>query len=213
MYELYSELFDDDRKLDLVLNGYDFDDTTIDLTPKIDNPESLQLVCLGKFASYSPMRAKVVLEELEKRTVHNGPDSLCLEFIGPDPETRVLIQEVGLEHNTVFHPKMSYDEAVRLAARSDMGLLLICNEKFDLGTKGFDYIGLGLLIYDTFEDNSNARQFYEPFISKDKRKVIDPNLRVAYHRKNRFKDFLEKIDGQQLSGFDWTDLRADTKEP
>jgi hypothetical protein len=196
MYDLYTELFGDNEKLDLVLNGYDFDDV-MELGPKVGSPERLHIVCLGKFACYGLEKASNVLEELKNRISQHGPKSLLIEFVGPDSETQRLVQRIGLEKNAILYPKMSYLKAVHLAAKADMGLCILRNEEYELGTKAFDYIGLGLLIYDTFEDNSNARQFYEPFVSKDKHKVIDPTLRAAYHRRNRFKDFLEKIDGKR----------------
>lgn len=201
MYQLYAELFKDDTKLDMIPNGYDFDPEIIgnfeaskNLAP---NPDKLHLVCLGKFAEENPITAKKALTQLKEFYRKNGSDSLAIDFIGtPVSPTGELLREVKLEKISTFHPKMSYLEAIKIAAKANMGLCVIRDEKFDLGTKAFDYIGLGLPIYNCFQNDSNFSQFFSNFLSRDRSKRLNPDLIKNYRRSRLFEKYLIWIDGK-----------------
>jgi glycosyltransferase involved in cell wall biosynthesis len=192
-YELYAGLFKDDSKLDLVLNGYDFDPDELDV--QSDDSETVRIVCLGTFAGYGIERAKAALESVRRAAlVHPG---ISLEFIGAEPETQVLIREMGFEDRTAFYPRMPYKDAIALAARADMGLLLFRDEQAQLVAKAYDYIGLGLTIFDCLEADSNARRFLAPFLSADLvKKSAHTNYpeRRCYSRRERLKEHVGKID-------------------
>ena len=192
-YEQYAELFGDDSKLDLVYNGYDFDPTELDMEG--DGAETVRIVCLGKFAEYGTEKARWALDKLQ--TAALSVESISLEFIGTGPQTRDLVHEAGLEDIATFHPRMPYMEGIQLAARADMGLCLFRDEQSQMVAKAFDYIGLGLTIYDVFEEDSNARQFLAPFLSErlaKKGSTIDWVDRERYSRLSRMQEHLHKID-------------------
>lgn len=198
MYDLYTNLFKDNNKLDLIPNGYDFDSKLIrDIKIKeISNATNkINLVCLGKFADENPKTARTALKQLKESYLENNPYSLVIDFIGtPLHPTYDLVCELGLEKNCNFHAKMPYLEAIKLASKADMGLCVIRDEEFDLGTKAFDYIGLGLPIYNCFQENSNFFKFFQNFLSKDGTKNFDFSLAKNYSRASFFRKKLVWID-------------------
>ncbi len=199
MYQLYANLFKDNTKLDMITNGYDFDPKIIEkFTISNNSPaelKKLHLVCLGRFAEENPTTARKALTQLKEFYLKNGLNSLVIDFIGtPVSPTCELLREAGLEKCSVFHPKMSYLEAVKIAAKADMGLCVVRDEEFELGTKAFDYIGLGLPIYNCFQNDSNFSMFFSEFLSRDKHKILNPDLIKKYSRSSCFKKNLIWLD-------------------
>lgn len=203
MRQMYANLFDSSEKIDLVPNGYRFNSR--DLALPRDTSDTVRLVCLGKFAEYGYNRAESVLEDIERRS-RATHTPIELSFVGSGPETKKAVEELGLQDRTAFHPRMPYIEAVRLAARADMGLCLMRDEQFDLGTKVFDYIGLGLTIYDSFQRSSNARRFLKPFLSSDltkKPRRPDWAKRERYQRAAQFQRHLSTLDDKPDGTTSW----------
>jgi len=199
MYQLYADLFRNDAKLDLIPNGYDFEPESIGNFEASNNlapdTKKLHLVCLGKFAEENSTTARKALTQLKEFYVENGSNSLVIDFIGtPVSPTGELLRELELEKISVFHRKMSYLEAIKIAAKADMGLCVVRDEEFELGTKAFDYIGLGLPIYNCFQNDSNFSKFFSDFLSRDKNKILNPDLIKKYSRYSFFAKYLRLID-------------------
>jgi hypothetical protein len=200
MLAAYSALFGTDEKLELVLNGYDFEPRSATGAQE-QSTRTLRIVCIGRFAYQDPIRARRVLAKLGSALAACS-QPVRLDFIGTDSATVKMISAVGLEQITTFHPKMSYEQAIELAQSADLGLCLLRDERFDLGTKAYDYIGLGIPIYDSFEPDSQARRFLHDFIVKDlcqRFEIPGIEVRRGYHRRCAFEPYLSQIDGHEMT--------------
>jgi glycosyltransferase involved in cell wall biosynthesis len=190
----YKNLFGDDKKIIVILNGYDLsrDDLGLQENKQSDN-EALKCVCIGRFAEYNSGEALRILTELKNHTKDVGK-ALSLIFVGTEVEpTKQIIEKLALEKQTVFYPRLPYNEALKIAADADMGLCLVRHEAMDFGTKTYDYIGLGLPIFDCFAPDSEFALFFAPFLGKDARE-LDKKTTEKYRRDNCFKPFLHLFD-------------------
>ena len=164
MYDGYHKLFKCDKKLELITNGFDFETDKFEDESKF---KGFNVVCLGKFVEYDEEKSILVLERaLNMARFRN--EELKLHFVGTDEVINLpVLKKLNLISNTKFYPKMEYEEALKIAAKCNMALLVLRNENIEYGTKIFDYIGLGLPILDGFEENSIFRNEFNVFIEKD----------------------------------------------
>lgn len=180
MYNEYQELFRDKDKIKLIMNGYDFEP---EIGKKTVSTDTLHVVCLGKFAEYSLDRAIDSLQRL-KDTAKQIPN-LHIHFIGSDKEkNQMALERAKLLENVTFYPRMHYNDALDIAKKCNVGLLVLRNENIEYGTKVFDYIGLNLQIVDTFEEESIFREEFHPYIFSGKIADIPYEERLKFHRWN-----------------------------
>lgn len=187
---IYSQLFKDDSKIKLMMNGHDLDCSCLVAEKTGDSNKDLRLVCLGKFSEYGQDKAAAILNELSRYIRRNKDINLIIEFIGTEIEPNSkLVRQFGLEEKTIFHPRMSYENAIKIAAGADIGICVIRDETIDFGTKIFDYIGLGLPVLDCFSEESQFRNYFFAYMTRlcEKRKKLTADERKKYKRENIFK--------------------------
>lgn len=161
MFELYARLFKDTGKLRLIPNGFDFQPMEASLRAG-NRPDEERFICIGKFLEYSETKAREIFAKLGERKRSLGK-SIRVVFYN-DEETRLreflagatLPEGIAIE----YRGRVPYEEAIREAKTCDCGLVIIRNERFDVGTKIYDFIGLGLPVLDVFDHRAS---FYKAF--------------------------------------------------
>lgn len=186
----YHKLFTNDRKIRLITNGYDFDPREYDDMPE-QREEEIQFVCMGKFAEGSKKKASFILSEI-KRHSEETRYSVRLIFVGANREqNEPLVCKLGL--NAQWYPRLSYDEALTIAANANFGLCMVRNETYEYGTKVFDYIGLGLPIYDYFKEDNNFTRYFKEYLSTEITR-IPFEKRLGFSREQVFNNNIDIFD-------------------
>lgn len=194
MRDAYKQVFNEDTKITVVINGHNIDIEKIDKNKSGKVNEKLTYVCLGKFAEYGKKRAELALAKLKSENEAINQDYV-LEFIGSNEDImRPIVNRLGMEHNVEFIPRMPYDEAIQRAASADIGISLLRDDNLEHGTKIFDYIGLGLPTFDSFQEGSHFQKFFAPYLTTTEKKIIPLDVRQRFHRKNIFQSYVEQIE-------------------
>lgn len=165
MYQEYSILFHDTSKLLLALNGHDMETSEMNrLRSRAKNP--YKIVCCGKFLSYKLVEMEKYKKLLAKmiNDLQKINDDFIIYFIGTDECTKESLYNLPHTH---FLPTMKYGDVVKFMADAGMALALIRDESIDFGTKIFDYIALGIPVYDLFDHRKNFYQFFKKYIVND----------------------------------------------
>lgn len=186
----YRKLFSSDRKIRLITNGYDFNPKEYD-NISVQYKEEVWFVCIGKFAEYNKDKASFILSEI-KRYSDETKSAVKLIFIGSNrQQNESIVYKYGL--NAEWYSHLPYNEALTIAVNADFGLCLIRNEVYDYGTKIFDYIGLGLPIFDYFEDENNFTRYFKGYLSTDSTR-IPFEKRLGFSREKVFNSNIDIFD-------------------
>lgn len=187
MYEKYATLFGDDKKICLIENGYDFNSYE---KRDVNENNNLSLVCIGKFAEYDFDKARLTIEFIKE--VCQYKRRVTINFVGSNKkENEKLMNELNTGFIVNFYPRMSYSNAVEIAQKCDVGLLVIRDEDIDYGTKFFDYVGLGLPFYAYLDQNKNFYKVFNKFLydfNKNSSTFNQSDIQ-EYSRKNQFEKF------------------------
>lgn len=179
MFDLYREIFGDDIKLLLALNGHEIDRNALSSLEKKILP--YKIVCLGRFLSYGERYLtsyKQLCEQLNELNV-----DYQMFFIGADEATCTHLSNDVHVH---ILPKMSYDEAIDFILDAQMAILSVRDEDFEFGTKVFDYISLGIPIYDWFDHKKSFYNFFKAYMTKDLANIpkFKPDVEEKFYRGN-----------------------------
>jgi hypothetical protein len=189
MYESYKALFNDGTKIVTIHNGHVLNEDVVHGIKEHSGETSIQFVCLGKFAEYHYDKALATLKKIS--ALRDEGKKVSVKFIGSDIElTQGLIKEAGLEKDATVYPRLKYDEAISIARNSDVGLVVLRNEAYEIGTKIYDYIGMGIPVLDSFENGSNFKNKFNKYLFTDTTFTIPIEDRVFYSRENQYKRFL-----------------------
>lgn len=189
----YEKLFEDNQKICLIQNGYDFTPSVVDFNSILRSDEVLRIICVGKFAEYNYQKAldtvSILATELQDndRTFH-------FMMVGCDKHSnKKLFEELQLNNNVTFIDRVSYEEAMRYISLSDIGMTLIREDFLEYGTKIFDYIGMGKPVWAIYDRSLPFYKEFKDFLITDITKLpkITNKDIAAYSRTNRFKKFKE----------------------
>lgn len=186
----YVAIFGDDKKMLLIRNGHELDVDAIKYYCSHSRRYDVvyKIACAGKFIHDMPNGKQKILSlckrlDLEKK-------EYVIYFIGTDKDTE---KELSGIKNIVFKERMPYDDVMRFIADADMVLTAIRNEDFDYGTKIFDYIALGLPVYDWFDHDKDFYKTFKEFLTDDlsagKRYPCD--YEGKYSRKEAFRPLID----------------------
>jgi hypothetical protein len=197
MMKFYSDLFGQNEKIKLALNGHSVDPLFADSLrkeKKRSGPLEINLCCIGKFAEYDVSKAERLIRLLQSFKQNHSHISVELHLIGSStPENSLFIQQRGLQDWVKLLPRMDYGSALRFAASCDYGVCIIRNEAYDFGTKVFDYIGIGLPVVDCFDKDSSFREFFEHYIFPIEHPIsISRTIRgdEGFSRKQQFSEII-----------------------
>ena len=170
MYELYRNLFKDDTKLKFVPNGYEFTrDEIINNNENVCGPlkNAIKIVCLGRMAVHGISHTKKLFSEINGYIKENKNKSISIQLIGTEKdEIEKIVSDMKLDKIVTFLPKQDHKKALGIAVTSDVGICLVRDENYELGTKAFDYIGLGIPILDIFDHTKNFYNYFKEYIIK-----------------------------------------------
>lgn len=179
MFKLYGRVFGDDTKLLLALNGHEIGKNVLSSLEKKIVP--YKIVCLGKFLSYGERYLtayKQLCKQLKKLNV-----DYHMFFIGADEATCINLSNDARVH---ILPRMTYGEVINFVLDAQMAILSIRDEDFDFGTKVFDYIALGIPMYDWFDHNKSFYNFFKAYMTTDLANIpnFKPDVEEKFYRGN-----------------------------
>lgn len=197
MYNEYKNFFKNSDKIKVIHNGHDLSFPVINkiaLQNKQKYGQNINIICCGKFASYNIDKAKSFIEILG-----NSNHQFKLLFIGTDNITKELFQINSFKNICVeFKEKESYRYCINSIKKSDVGILLLRNEEFEYGTKVFDYIAVGIPIFDLFDHNKSFYSNFKKFIFDDFNKIpdLEPDFNMIYARQNQLLKLVDSIEAK-----------------
>lgn len=180
MYVEYEALFEDNKKLVEMTNGYNFDSVAFKMDER--NLEIYKIVTLGKFAEYDKNKARKALYKVKELATQRPIE---LVFIGSNREVNSeILAEFDLLKDTEFHERMAYEKALNLASTCNLAMIILRDENIEYGTKIFDYIGLNLNVIDIFEKESFFRMEFEIFFKGFSQGKVSETIKNSYHRES-----------------------------
>lgn len=196
MADAYEGVFGDRKKINVVINGHDIKVENENIIK--DSSQKLTYVCMGKFIEYGAEKAEHALEKL-RNTCFTQKIDFNLEFIGSNKEKiEPIVKKLKMENHVVFIPRMPYHEAIKRAKRADIGFCILRDESLEHGTKTFDYIGMGLPIFDCFEEGSMFHNFFKPYLTLTDKIQIPKDIRKKYYRRNIFKEHVSQLERKDI---------------
>jgi len=168
MYDLYANLFQNNEKLKLVPNGYEITKNDLSQTSNNkhrNNSNTITFVCIGRIVTHGLEPAWKLFRKI-KDYIENEPTKFIhINLIGTEQyELDKIISELNLVEYVTFLPKQDRLVALEMAANSDVGICIVRDEEIYLGTKAFDYIGLGLPIFDVFDHTKNFYKYFKKYL-------------------------------------------------
>lgn len=143
----------------------------------LQKKKTLNVVCAGKFGEYGIDRAKDILRKLRDRYRES---TVSLTLIGCDLEQNSWVYDFcrddSINISVEVRPRMGYEKVIEFVRCSDLGIVVVRDESYELGTKMFDYVACGIPVLDVFCSNSPFKSFfsscfdtdYDPRVAKDK---------------------------------------------
>ncbi|ETQ95717.1 hypothetical protein OHW21_15055 [Acinetobacter baumannii] len=187
MYLQYSKLFNDQKKLLLVENGFNFKPENI-VRNDFGKNNFLRFICIGKFVEYDEKKARMILLSIKKQLKIEA----SFTFIGSSRDLNLpVIREYFENEDIIFIDRLPYKDVIIETKKHDVGLLIIRDENIDYGTKVFDYIGMGMPFFSVLEQN---KVFFKEFNSyiidlttlKSKFSIKDVS---EHHRNSKYEHF------------------------
>lgn len=188
MKEKYEGLFMNGEKLNVVLNGHNLSKENLLNIADNYNRNIIQVICVGKFACYTKNAEKIINKLISDFRKHEI--NFRIHFIGTDSETTRLFSK---NKSIIIEPKISYNQAVRRMNNSDLGISMVRNEDYEFGTKVFDYIALGIPIYDCFSSNKQFSNFFKDYLVSDVSSIkkYEKDYTGKFYRNNQLKVIVE----------------------
>lgn len=194
MYRKYTELFKENKKLVVVYNGHEIEDSYLLCRHFAEKNKSIiRIICCGSFAYTGPTMANRLLNKLKI----NNRKEIELVFIGTDDETKTFFGNIKLDNVKIkFYERMNYQEVLQEISKSDVGILALRDEEFEYGTKVFDYIGLGLPIYNLFDRKNNFYKTFKKYIIDELDDIpqIDPDFEMRFSRKKQIEKIVHMME-------------------
>ncbi len=189
MAGLYRELFSDSKKIEIVMNGYDFNPNNyLENQKKKDGVETF--LCIGKFFRYSEPDAISVIDKIESRVGVFCEQANLIFYSEERDEIEKYFSNNKKNISYSIYERVPYASVLEAVASCDCGVIVIRSEDFDYGTKIFDFLGMGVPVLDIF---NHGKAFYKKFseylVSAD-----EPLFRYSpiekYHRSNIWSEKL-----------------------
>lgn len=122
------------------------------------NSKELKFYCAGKFSEYGVNRVKLVLDVIKKRYRNN----IELHLIGCDINSNIWIKDyVDESFKIIFYPRMSKDDLYINLNHADFFLSIVRDEKYELGTKIFEYIAFKKPVVNYFSEKNSFTAYFD----------------------------------------------------
>jgi hypothetical protein len=185
MYELYSRLFGNTKKLRMIPNGFDFTPPASTLALWQGKEQDIErFICIGKFLEYSETKARSIFEKLLERKMKLGKKVLIIFYNDETTKLKSFVEGLGLPlgFSAEYRGRIPYEMVIKEAFSFDCGIVVIRNESFDVGTKIYDFIGLGLPVLDVFDHNANFYKSFHNFCLDRLAPMFQYQPDIRYHR-------------------------------
>lgn len=157
------------HKVFLLLNGHMVNviDSNFKKGEFISSKKLIKVVCAGKFSEYGRDKARFIIEKLRSRYNQNH---IQLDLIGSEVIGNKWIVDSYSQCNNFsvdIFPAMIKSEIFSSLPSYDLGVALIRDPDYDLGTKVFEYVAFGLPIFDYFETQNSFKLFFKGCFDTD----------------------------------------------
>jgi hypothetical protein len=85
-----------------------------------------------------------------------------LKIIGCDFDLNSWLYQKNYSHIRIeLQERKNRDDLLRVISEADLGVNLVRNPEYDLGTKVFDYIACGIPIFNYFDHTNNFTDYFK----------------------------------------------------
>lgn len=156
------------REVLLIPNGISDDD--LDLINELKQQQhektvidELVFCCAGQFSEYGREKVELLLKKIADRYLEN---KLKIKLIGSNESSNAWVhdyfQELTAGKGSVeILPRMDKKELFSTMLKADYGLTILRDPSYELGTKIYDYIALGLPVVNYFETPNNFTDYFD----------------------------------------------------
>lgn len=159
-------------KIRLIPNGVSQEDFIYakELTAKKEEKENKSKIvfsCAGKFSEYGVEKVKIILQIILSRYGKNIRINLIGSARSSNQWIATYLNEIsdGLAELDI-QPKIGRRELYKVLASSDFGISIVRDPSYELGTKVYDYIALGIPVVNYFDTPNNFTNYLDPYLDK-----------------------------------------------
>lgn len=134
---------------------------------KEDIKSKIVFSCAGKFSEYGVDKVKKILQVILNRYGNN----IRINLIGSDENSNrwvvSYLNEIseGMAVLEIF-PKKNRRKLYNVLADSDYGISIVRDPSYEIGTKVYDYIALGIPVVNYFDTPNNFTNYLDPYLDK-----------------------------------------------
>ena len=130
---------------------------------KIFCPNEIIVVCAGKFSEYGRSHVRNVLKKLSVYADQKNKN-IYLKIIGCNYIENEWLFDVEMHRIKIdLVKRLERNDLFFEIKNADMGINIVRNPNYDLGTKVFDYIACGVPIFNYFERENNYTIFFKDY--------------------------------------------------
>ena len=191
----YKEIFGNDKKIMVIPNGHEISKETLDKLQHLQHRERrenfIKVVYPGMYSPYfKPEQARKYIYKLKEKIEGAGVDYEIV-FVGTDKETKKLLRN---EKNVKFIPdtndstRLSYEDTIKILNDADLTFMPI-NSDYGCATKIYDYLALGLPIFNFIDKNNWLHEYISERIinSCENIRRFEMDYEGKYNRTNQMK--------------------------
>lgn len=194
----YEKIFGSADKLMVVPNGHELNRAFLEKlsTVRKDNSD-IKVVYPGMYSPYfSSSQAKEYIRILKSELNKTGKKYEII-FVGTDKETKKLLKDeeyVIFIPNTAGSERLPYEETIKILNKADLVFMPIDND-YGCATKIYDYLALGLPIFNFIDKNNWLHQYIGERIVDDCEKLqrFEMDFKGKYYRDNQMKKLANYI--------------------
>jgi hypothetical protein len=158
------------KKIILIANGYQSESNTIAnkcnrMLLSTNKSEKLLCVCAGKFGEYGRKNAEMAIYAILRRYKYRD---IHLAIIGADPSCNAWVNDFVKKLNrsvcVSLEPRLSLEELHMRIDQAHLGIALVRDPEYELGTKAYDYIAHGIPILNYFDKENNFTRYFYNFL-------------------------------------------------
>lgn len=124
----------------------------------INDSKALKFYCAGKFSEYGINRVKITLDCIKERY----KTDVEIHLIGCDVEANIWLESyVNEKIKIIFYPRMGKKELYLNLNRADFFLSIVRDEKYELGTKIFEYIAFNKPVLNYFTKRNSFTEYFD----------------------------------------------------
>ena len=194
----YENIFGNADKLMVVPNGHELSKALLEqLAGNRKNNNEIKVVYPGMYSPYfSSVQARKYIGILSDELKKTGKKHEII-FVGTDKGTKALLKDeecVRFIPDTAGSERLPYEETIRILNEADLVFMPIDND-YGCATKIYDYLALGLPIFNFIDKNNWLHQYIAGRIvdSCENLHRFEMDYEGKYHRDNQMKKLANYI--------------------